>query len=246
LTDRGATELRAYGVRTVVDLRHEDELQADPAHALLEQGFEYRSVPLYDPADREAVYAVFEVGKREAAYAYFLRSCAAGCAAAIAAFANAPKGGVIIACRIGRDRTGVVCALLLSLAHVTDDAIAADYTLSEPALETFFDDLEAATSDPARREVIGRLRVAPPGPILAMLRLLEDEYGARRDPRPRRAADSRSLRRGELPSAAGQASRTGPGARRSARHSRSAMWPDGTLPPENPSHPAMKGAELAR
>ncbi|KAG6003512.1 hypothetical protein E4U43_000907 [Claviceps pusilla] len=46
-----------------------------------------------------------------------------------------PGQTILIHCTLGKDRTGIVFALLLSLAGVSDEVIAADYALSEQGLE---------------------------------------------------------------------------------------------------------------
>lgn len=46
-----------------------------------------------------------------------------------------PRQAILIHCTLGKDRTGIVFALLLSLAGVPDEAIATEYTLSEQGLE---------------------------------------------------------------------------------------------------------------
>src|SRR5438132_7958171 len=46
----------------------------------------------------------------------------------------APRGGVLVHCHVGRDRTGMVCALALSVAGVPAAAIAEDYALSAERL----------------------------------------------------------------------------------------------------------------
>ncbi|KAG6023452.1 hypothetical protein E4U40_003963 [Claviceps sp. LM458 group G5] len=46
-----------------------------------------------------------------------------------------PRKPILIHCTLGKDRTGIVFALLLSLAGVPDEAIATEYTLSEQGLE---------------------------------------------------------------------------------------------------------------
>jgi protein-tyrosine phosphatase len=51
-------------------------------------------------------------------------------AAALTAIARVPEGGVIFHCGSGRDRTGLISLLLLSLAGVTPEAIVADYELT--------------------------------------------------------------------------------------------------------------------
>jgi len=51
-------------------------------------------------------------------------------AAVLTAIARVPGGGIIFHCGGGRDRTGLISLLLLSLAGVTPEAIAADYELT--------------------------------------------------------------------------------------------------------------------
>ncbi len=60
-------------------------------------------------------------------YRYFLEAKPAPCVAVASAVARAAEGGVLIHCELGRDRTGMIAMLLLSLAGVTPEAIAADY-----------------------------------------------------------------------------------------------------------------------
>ena len=58
--------------------------------------------------------------------------------AALAAIADA-DGPVVIHCMGGKDRTGLVAALLLRLAGVSREAIGADYALSGPNLEVYLE-----------------------------------------------------------------------------------------------------------
>ena len=51
--------------------------------------------------------------------------------------ADADAAPVVVHCVAGKDRTGVVCALTLSLLGVSDADIAADYALSTEASERF-------------------------------------------------------------------------------------------------------------
>jgi hypothetical protein len=48
----------------------------------------------------------------------------------VAAVAQAPPGGVVVSCGIGRDRTGLATFLLLALAGVRADAIVEDWAHS--------------------------------------------------------------------------------------------------------------------
>ncbi|GAB7048201.1 hypothetical protein JCM9534A_33270 [Catenuloplanes indicus JCM 9534] len=54
---------------------------------------------------------------------------------------------MVVHCGIGRDRTGLVSLLLLALAGVTADAIAADYARSAERLRPHFAEAYAAPGD---------------------------------------------------------------------------------------------------
>ena len=55
--------------------------------------------------------------------------------AVLEALAFAPTGGVLFHCAAGRDRTGLIAAILLAAADVEQEAIVADYLLSTAALD---------------------------------------------------------------------------------------------------------------
>src|SRR4030095_1754755 len=58
-----------------------------------------------------------------------------GVAEAMAAIASAPAdGAVLIHCAAGKDRTGLISALLLGLVDVPAETIAADYALTAELL----------------------------------------------------------------------------------------------------------------
>ena len=48
--------------------------------------------------------------------------------------ANEPEKPLIVHCTAGKDRTGVICALVLSLCGVDDDFVAHEYALTEIGL----------------------------------------------------------------------------------------------------------------
>ncbi len=182
LSDAGWRSLHDYGVRSLLDLRWQEELAEDPP---LELGLEVVHVSLfgdYDPAlGREldalaAAQPTVAAGTREV-YLASLRRHAQEVARAIAAIADAGDGAVVVHCAAGKDRTGLVVALLLRLAAVREDAIAADYALSEaswaPYVGKWIDEAETDRERARRR----RLALCPPEAVIEVLEALEREHG---------------------------------------------------------------------
>jgi protein-tyrosine phosphatase len=137
LSAAGWAALRAHGIRTIVDLRNDHERQADAAARAT--GLTTVRVPLDDIDDIEFWTYCRENGLAGTPMLYrpFLerRGKAVRCAAAVAAVANAAPGGVLVHCGIGRDRTGLISLLLLSLVNAVPDDIVADYEVSKERLE---------------------------------------------------------------------------------------------------------------
>ena len=183
LSAAGWRQLVDYGIERIVDLRFRDELEADPPATI---PVEVVHVPvLPDPAsgDWPEIDAVGDaapnnVAATKAVYLEFLRRYADGFGQAVAAVASAPPGGVLVHCMAGKDRTGLVSALLLRVAGVSVEHVAADYAVSErnllPLWQAWFD---AAADERERRR---RLRIAAT-PAAAMAGVLnelggEEEY----------------------------------------------------------------------
>jgi protein-tyrosine phosphatase len=126
LSPAGWEALRAYGIRTIVDLRNDDELGGEPT------GVRYMHAPL-DGVEDTDFWAEWASGPQFGTPLYYLphlRRFPERNARAVVAVARAAPGGVLFHCVGGRDRTGQLSMLLLALAGVGPDEIAADYCLS--------------------------------------------------------------------------------------------------------------------
>jgi protein-tyrosine phosphatase len=128
----------ALGVRTVIDLRRPHEVARDgrvPAYDGLTylhihpEHREWDEVP-YDERQSLARYLADR-------YLDLAETGAAGLAKAVGVIADEECAPVVVHCVAGKDRTGVVCALTLSLLGVADDDIARDYALSTAASKRF-------------------------------------------------------------------------------------------------------------
>lgn len=182
LTDAGWAAAVDYGVRTIVDLRMEQELEADPPAEL---PVEVVHVPFLEDDDEafaevEAVAAAapdYVTATREV-YLVFVERFRKNVAAAIAAVARAPEGAVVVHCMGGKDRTGLLVAFLLYLAGVDNEQIAADYALSEERLQPRHEAWLAEAGTEAERERIRRLLATPAESMVGVLEELERRYGS--------------------------------------------------------------------
>ncbi|RBR12875.1 uncharacterized protein FIESC28_08438 [Fusarium coffeatum] len=89
---------------------------------------------------------------------------------------------LLIHCTAGKDRTGVVCAFILSLCGVDDQTIAHEYALTEAGLGDFRDDLlKAMMKIPELQENpegAKRMLGARPENMLAALEALREQHGS--------------------------------------------------------------------
>ena len=140
LTPQGQAALRDYGVRTVIDLRFARELEREANPFAAQQDAEgmprYLHLPVMDPDDAETNAALDAAESMQAEYVIMLEKNKVRIGSVIKAVAaSLAEGGVLVHCHGGKDRTGIVVALLLSLAGVPRQTIVEDYALSEALLE---------------------------------------------------------------------------------------------------------------
>lgn len=155
LSPSGWEALVAYGVRTIVDLRRDDEREGDPQ---LEVPVDVLHAPLFGDDELFAVLERAEeiedpVARMRFVYGRFLDLRRPYFAGAVTAIARAGDGGVVVHCAGGKDRTGLLTALLLRLVGVGPAEIAADYAISERNLMPARELLEAEFGDRAEHEL---------------------------------------------------------------------------------------------
>ena len=142
LTAIGWAEAWAHGVRTIVDLRDSDE--GEPDGTPRPAGMTTVRVPL-DPVGTP-FYEHWQKIDNLASPLYFpamLAEHPGRIVTAVRAIANAAPGCVVFHCAGGKDRTGLMALVLLTLAEATPEEIIADYLLSYHRLKQRYDDLGA-------------------------------------------------------------------------------------------------------
>jgi protein-tyrosine phosphatase len=185
LTPAGQSALIAYGVRTVIDLRRTGELTIDLnpfAASDSPRPPAYANLPLGHGADDAGIAAVKAAGEGADAslvglYRQVLNHYWRGIAGIMTAIAAAPEGAVLFHCHAGKDRTGLIAALLLALANVPATTIAEDYALSAECLRPIYDARLSEEPDPARRAQIVHWMGAAPETMLGILAHLEAQHG---------------------------------------------------------------------
>ena len=150
LAPEGVAALAGYGVRTVIDLRDPRELEKfpNPLAAAPPLGVVFVNVPLISDAEWEAIK---DPARMAEGYVLTARLSHTNIANAFAALSDATPGGVVIHCHAGKERTGIVAALLLSLAGVSDETVADDWTASDAYLQPLYEEWLANETDPAIR-----------------------------------------------------------------------------------------------
>ncbi len=133
LSGDGWQELVNYGIRTIIDLRHQWEIdEASPPAHLRRSEVEVLSVPLEPPGYIESWSGREDQWKLTTPLYYheFMAEHGPRVGSVLTAIANAQPGGVLLHCYGGKDRVGLSIAMLLDLLGADHDAIAADHWLS--------------------------------------------------------------------------------------------------------------------
>src|SRR5947199_7491646 len=134
LTAEGVRALADYGVGTVIDLRWPEEaaLAPSPVPSVLPQ-VRYQRISLLTHTEDEWRLRSRDVAK-ELWKCVVLEHVRLELRQVLGAIAAAPPGVLLFHCVAGKDRTGLIAALLLALADAEPGAIAADYAMSSANL----------------------------------------------------------------------------------------------------------------
>ncbi len=168
LFDDAVADVRAAGVSRIVDLRRAGE--SPRTHPFADDPI-YVSVPVQNPADPDHEWLTLaEI------YLAILDLRPQLFTEAVAAVADAPEGAVVVHCAGGKDRTGIVVAMALTVAGVDPAFIAADYALTEGRLEEASKAFLETVTDDRTREILRRLQATPGSNMLRVLEHLDEKY----------------------------------------------------------------------
>jgi protein-tyrosine phosphatase len=177
LTSADRSVLEQLRIMSVFDLRSDAELARDGIGAFARE--RHTHVPLVavslSPYDPEIDWARVNLRER------YVEMLTVGHSAIRAVLEAVAKGEtpLLFHCSGGKDRTGVVAAVLLRVLGVPDTTIVEDYALSEgylrAALAGYRDELQRRRLAP---DVIGYLTSSPPDRMRFTLRELDRRWGS--------------------------------------------------------------------
>jgi protein-tyrosine phosphatase len=130
LSGEDLDRFHALGVRTVIDLRHPEEIErrgrAPHGPRYHNLSVEHRFWNVRDDYSPEAGIARFFADR----YLEVSRDGRAELATALEVIADADNAPVVVHCAAGKDRTGVLVALVLRLLGVPEEDVVDDYALT--------------------------------------------------------------------------------------------------------------------
>ena len=187
LTSSDLEVVRQLGLRTVIDLRTEEELdlsgrfplQYHPVHFhhLPVQDVLWTQMPDIDVTDRDPAEFL------EWAYLHMLSECSDRFARVIDHLAEAEVLPAVFHCAAGKDRTGVLAMLILGALGVREEYIVADYALTAGGMERMRD--WSRRDAPELYERLANLpsvfTAAVPEAIFAVMGVINERHGSIRD-----------------------------------------------------------------
>lgn len=144
LTPSDVEIVSALGLRTVIDLRTTDEAEQRGRFPVEAIPVEYHSLPLTDVLPATEDLPEWDQASYVAdRYLAMVTEGGKTLSTAITVMAEADALPVVFHCSAGKDRTGVLSALLLTFFGVPDEVIVEDYALSAAAMERLLEKLLA-------------------------------------------------------------------------------------------------------
>jgi protein-tyrosine phosphatase len=174
--------LAALGLRTVVDLRTHGELAERGRFPVDAMPVAYHHLPVIRETweNWDVARDVDPVEFLAQRYQEMLDEGAPALAAALEVLADPAAYPAVFHCAAGKDRTGVLAAVILGVLGVDDDTVATDYGLSRAAMDTLVEWLRANVPEAldAMTDQPAAFLDAPPRAMHEVLALVRAEHGS--------------------------------------------------------------------
>ncbi len=165
-TDKGRRLIKEYGVNTVIDLRSSAELKRFGNPFEHDKDVNFYNIPLFtgdpDALDKDAMMNYLRTHKLGHYYISVLKDYKDELADVLRILTNNTDGVCLFHCAHGKDRTGIITALLYLLAGATREDIVLNYKVSyeyaayllDPLIEKREDELKHTLRSDAENMVI--------------------------------------------------------------------------------------------
>ncbi|KAK7695400.1 hypothetical protein QCA50_000036 [Cerrena zonata] len=189
VTDEGKAKLQELGIKKVFDLRSDTEISKWTTPCPEIEGIQVIRAPVfkiedYSPEMMAKRFELYASGKTEAfmeLYSQILDNGGVAFGQILRHVRDKPDEPCIMHCTAGKDRTGVIAAILLKLAGVSDSDIAEDYSLTrvgrEPSREKVMARLTKEPLFASNSEAALNMFTSRPETMLAFLKVIEEKYG---------------------------------------------------------------------
>jgi protein tyrosine/serine phosphatase len=182
LTDTDLDVLRQLGLATIVDLRTPTEVERDGRGLLADEPVRYINLSVLQEEAGETVAAPpaaqQDMGER---YLWYLQTGERSLANALSLVADDTAHPLVFHCAAGKDRTGVLAALVLGCLGVVRDVIVADYFETAARLDLILERLRRhPVYGPEIKEVPASRFSVDPAMIDRFLDGLDERYGGAR------------------------------------------------------------------
>ncbi|MET0627947.1 MAG: tyrosine-protein phosphatase [Acidimicrobiia bacterium] len=165
----------SHQVRTVVDLRRDHEVEAAPMDGLQRAGVRVEHLSLIDPAVPALETPDLVDSTLAERYTSILQTSGAQFVSVLRIIADDANHPLVFQCAAGKDRTGLVAAILLQILGVDDDAITTDYAQTAAVIDLLLARFTARAPD---REPLGpRIMSAEASTMQSALDWLRHEHG---------------------------------------------------------------------
>ncbi|MGK7936512.1 MAG: tyrosine-protein phosphatase [Xenococcaceae cyanobacterium] len=158
-----------YGVKTIIDLRTLSEVNREPYVLSKSPEISYFNLPLIEEEDFPQLMAK----KSLLEHNYFSLEKRSPKIKEILEIIATKQTAVVIHCAAGKDRTGIIIALLLAIAQVPVKTIAQDYQLSDRYLTSFYANIQ----EEAIKKGFAHMLLSPAEVIMDTFSYLDEHYG---------------------------------------------------------------------
>jgi protein-tyrosine phosphatase len=164
------------GVKMVVDLRREHEVEATPLEAIEEAGVRVVHISLIDPAVPPLQTTDLVDSTLADRYVSILNTSGDQFVSVLRLISEPANRPIVFQCAAGKDRTGLVAAILLGLLDVDDATITRDYAATAAVTDILLARLHARM--PGREPPGPRIMSAEAGTMQAALDWMRATHGS--------------------------------------------------------------------